>query len=184
LNKQQVDNLITALINVPQETKAKVLLQGVTEAQAVLAALEGSLRTLAQPIIIPIVAQAGLTGVASPNYVPTLPQILTGQNAGFGGSGPGGIPGGTGHATGGIAQKGWSWIGERGPELVNFGSPSRVLTHHDSIAAMSGGGSGVTVNLTVQALDPKSVSPSMRQQWARETAIEIARAQKNGYKLN
>jgi hypothetical protein len=36
----------------------------------------------------------------------------------------------------------------------------------------------------VQALDPKSVSPSMRQQWARETAIEIARAQKNGYKLN
>jgi TP901 family phage tail tape measure protein len=145
LNKQQVDNLIQALVNVPNETKAKVVLQGVTEAYAALLALEGQLRTLAQPVIIPIVAQAGLTGVASPNYVPNIGQIITAQGGlNFGASGPGGVAGGIGHAMGGIA-KGWSWVGERGPELIHVGSPSRVLTHEDSLAAVGGSGPLFTI---------------------------------------
>jgi TP901 family phage tail tape measure protein len=142
LDRQQVDNLINSLIKVPPETPAHVSLTGTREAQAALADLEANLRAIAQPINIPIQVQSGLLGVASPNFTPTLPQILTAQGSGFGGggfggSGPGGIPGGTGHAKGGIAR-GWSWIGEKGPELVNFGSPSRVLTHEDSLAAVSG----------------------------------------------
>lgn len=59
----------------------------------------------------------------------------------------GGFDVGLGHIntlyTGGVG-KGWSWVGERGPELVNFGSPSRVLNHRDSIAA-SGGSNTPTV---------------------------------------
>jgi hypothetical protein len=41
-----------------------------------------------------------------------------------------------GYAAGGVAQ-GWSWVGEHGPELMNVGSPSRVLSHKESLAALA-----------------------------------------------
>jgi hypothetical protein len=37
---------------------------------------------------------------------------------------------------GGGLARGWSVIGDAGPELVNVGSPSRVLTNADSRAAL------------------------------------------------
>ena len=46
----------------------------------------------------------------------------------------GGIPG---HAGGGVAS-GLSWVGEAGPELVNFMTPARVYTSADSRAMMGG----------------------------------------------
>lgn len=41
----------------------------------------------------------------------------------------GSIPG---YATGGVARRGLAWIGEDGPELVNFGSTSRVFNNSES----------------------------------------------------
>jgi TP901 family phage tail tape measure protein len=169
-NKQQIEAVVGALLSVPKETPASVILTGTREALASLADLEANLRAIAKPINIPIQVQSGLLGVASPNFTPTLPQILTAQGSGFGGggfggSGPGGIPGGTGHARGGIAR-GWSWIGEKGPELVNFGSPSRVLTHEDSLAAVGGmhvHNPNITVNNNVDARElAQQVGASVR----------------------
>lgn len=48
----------------------------------------------------------------------------------------GGVPG---HAGGGTAQ-GWSWVGERGPELAYFGSPTQIYSNADSRRMFGGGG--------------------------------------------
>lgn len=56
-----------------------------------------------------------------------------------------------GHAQGtNSAPKGWSWVGEKGPELVNFGGGEKVLNNRDSMAAKgeSGGGGNLILNLT------------------------------------
>lgn len=50
-------------------------------------------------------------------------------------------------ADGGVAN-GWSLVGERGPELVNFGSPSRVLSNADSAAALGSGSTTVEIHAT------------------------------------
>lgn len=75
----------------------------------------------------------------------------------LGGLGPlGNIPG---LASGGVGH-GLTWVGEDGPELVNFGSPSRVHSNDESLrllagASSGGGGSGgggrpqVVVNLNI-----------------------------------
>jgi phage-related protein len=56
-----------------------------------------------------------------------------------------GRPGG--YAAGGTPRPGeWAWAGERGPELIRFGSPSTVYSHRDSMALAAGGsGRGVTI---------------------------------------
>lgn len=49
-----------------------------------------------------------------------------------------------GNATGGIPRTGLGWVGEKGPELVDWGRTapiSRVYTHEDSMAMVSAGGS-------------------------------------------
>ena len=51
------------------------------------------------------------------------------------------------HASGGIAH-GWSWVGERGPEIAHFPSPTRITPAGES-ARMARGASNV--NLTVSA---------------------------------
>ena len=66
--------------------------------------------------------------------------VMAVQNAVGGGGGPSdhrnpNAPGK--HAGGGVAQ-GWSWVGENGPELVNFGSPSRVMTNAESKSIAGG----------------------------------------------
>lgn len=53
------------------------------------------------------------------------------------------------------APRGWSWVGERGPELVRFRGGERVLSHPASMAAAGGG--GMVVNVTVNA--PVGASP-------------------------
>jgi hypothetical protein len=42
-------------------------------------------------------------------------------------------------ASGGQAPPGWTWTGETGPELVHFPAPADVLSHRDSMAAISSG---------------------------------------------
>lgn len=37
------------------------------------------------------------------------------------------------------ALPGWAWVGEAGPELVNFKGGERVLPHRESVAAVAGG---------------------------------------------
>lgn len=58
----------------------------------------------------------------------------------------GGIPG---HADGGLAY-GWSMVGERGPELVNFTSPGRVYTASQTRGMM--GGSTAALEAAVERL--------------------------------
>ncbi|MFJ9427604.1 phage tail tape measure protein [Streptomyces sp. NPDC101249] len=41
------------------------------------------------------------------------------------------------------AAPGWAWVGERGPELVNFKGGEDVLNHRDSMAAWAAGGAGL-----------------------------------------
>ena len=58
-------------------------------------------------------------------------------------------------ANGGYTPSGWTLVGERGPELVNFGQPSRVYTAAETSKALSGayatpdtdGAGGVTATL-------------------------------------
>ncbi|MFF1450171.1 transglycosylase SLT domain-containing protein [Streptomyces sp. NPDC058274] len=46
------------------------------------------------------------------------------------------LSGTKGYATGTAgAAKGWAWVGEEGPELVNFGGGETVLNHQDSMLA-------------------------------------------------
>lgn len=75
-------------------------------------------------------------------------KIIGGFGSNFGGSGAGtGIMGSIGNvfsgvktaAKGGSMEKGdWSWVGEEGPELVNFSNPARVYSSEDSKELASG----------------------------------------------
>ncbi|MDO5091833.1 MAG: tape measure protein [Propionibacteriaceae bacterium] len=59
-----------------------------------------------------------------------------------------GLPTDEGYATGTRnARPGWAWVGERGPELVNFRGGEQVLTHEQSLKATSGGVHIGTLNL-------------------------------------
>lgn len=53
------------------------------------------------------------------------------------------------HANGGIAS-GWSLVGERGPELVNFTSPGRVYTAEQTAAALGGKGNPTNVKVVIE----------------------------------
>jgi SLT domain-containing protein len=75
------------------------------------------------------------------------------------------LSGTKGYATGTDgAAKGWAWVGEEGPELVNFGGGETVLTHQDSklaaVKALRGYASGTGAKRTtgVAADAEKSVS--------------------------
>lgn len=75
----------------------------------------------------------------------------------------GGAP--SGNATGTpYWQGGLSWVGERGPELVNLPRGSRVYNNSDSMA-MAGG--GVTVNINVASLGSDMDLESMANKVAR-----------------
>jgi hypothetical protein len=55
------------------------------------------------------------------------------------------------NANGGIAE-GWSMVGERGPELVNFSQPGRVYTANET-GRMMGGGGAITVTVNTVTAD-------------------------------
>jgi hypothetical protein len=55
-------------------------------------------------------------------------------------------------ADGGVAS-GLSVVGEKGPELVNFGKPSRVHSNADSKKMIGGGGTVNNFNITINAKD-------------------------------
>ena len=42
------------------------------------------------------------------------------------------------------ASSGWAWVGENGPELVNFGGGETVLNNRDSMNAIGGASSALS----------------------------------------
>lgn len=93
---------------------------------------------------------AGVTALAAPS-IPT----------------PSWVAGLSGFAGGGIAD-GWAVVGERGPELAHFGSPSRVLSNADSARAL-GGGMQVSQNFTFD-MRGANVSESHMRRVAEDAA--------------
>ena len=92
----------------------------------------------------------------------------TGPNVGYtmpGGKLGGVIPEGNriGHAQHGAAMRGWSWVGEAGPELIHAPG-ARVLPHTASVAATQGkGGTSIVVqHMSVYANDPEQFLDAMR----------------------
>jgi SLT domain-containing protein len=79
-----------------------------------------------------------------------------------------------GYANGGMAR-GLSIVGERGPELINAGSGSRVSSSSETRALLQG---GVTIeSLTIQVdgtLDMSS--PADRKRFAKEMVSDIKEA--------
>ena len=60
-----------------------------------------------------------------------------------------------GHARGTeSARRGWSWVGERGPELVYLGGGEKILTASQSMAAnmLAGRGGPKNYNQTINIL--------------------------------
>ena len=89
-----------------------------------------------------------------------LAQSLASAIGGFG-IGGGAIPG---FASGGFGR-GLALVGERGPELVDFGSGSRVYTNDQLANAVNGGGSSVVVNnnISVQSSDGPGVRAALAE---------------------
>ncbi len=80
--------------------------------------------------------------------------------------GGGGLATGTNYAAGGM-----TWVGERGPELVNLPRGSQVLTNSQSRHKMSksGGGSGVVVNVAEQHIHNEADA----KYWARSLGARL-----------
>lgn len=73
-----------------------------------------------------------------------------------------------GYATGtNSAARGWAWVGERGPELVNFSGGERVMNHRDSMNAGRAGGN--TYHFSGNLMTPEF--------WARIEAGDMQAAQ-------
>lgn len=81
-------------------------------------------------------------------------------------SGGGGLATGTNYAAGGM-----TWVGERGPELVNLPRGSQVLTNSQSRHKMSkaGGGGGVVVNVAEQHIHNEADA----KYWARSLGARL-----------
>lgn len=80
---------------------------------------------------------------------------------------------GDGFATGVVsAPRGMAWVGENGPELINFGGGERVFSSQQSAAMIAGGGN-ITVNMPAGADGDELVRTLQR--WARiNGAIPLA----------
>jgi len=79
-----------------------------------------------------------------------------------------------GKASGGVAS-GLTLVGEYGPELVRFNSPSRVFNNRDTRALLGGGGN---VNMYVNTPDAESFKQS-RAQITSGLAAMVARGRRN-----
>jgi hypothetical protein len=105
-----------------------------------------------------------------------------GAAAGAGGGGGGGGFGASFAASGGV-HEGWTMVGERGRELVNFNSPSMVLPHRateEIMGSANGGARPINVYFDVTTPDADSFMRSRTQIEARmSTALNRASARNN-----
>ncbi len=69
---------------------------------------------------------------------------------------------------------GLSWVGERGPELVNLPRGSQVFNNRQSLDLTSGGGGGMTIVVNVSDTS-LSDTRKLARELAYETAMEIRR---------
>ena len=90
-----------------------------------------------------------------------LAQSLAGAIGGFGIGGGGAIPG---FASGGFGR-GLALVGEGGPELVDFGSGSRVYTNDQLADAVGNGGQNLVVNnnISIQSSDGPGVRAALAE---------------------
>ena len=90
-----------------------------------------------------------------------LAQSLAGAIGGFGIGGGGAIPG---FASGGFGR-GLALVGEGGPELVDFGSGSRVYTNDQLADAVGNGGQNLVVNnnINIQSSDGPGVRAALAE---------------------
>ncbi len=81
----------------------------------------------------------------------------------------------TGHAMGGfIPPKDWSWVGERGPELIRAGgSGLDVRSNPDSLAMLAGAGRGATTLNMPISIDARGVTNA--EQMFQQVAPRIVR---------
>lgn len=112
----------------------------------------------------------------------------------FGGGGGGGIlsaMGGAGGGGGGVvtnfasgtssAPGGWSWVGERGPELVRMPRGANVMNNAQSMAYANTHGGGESqpaptiVQLTINAVDSRSVAQLLMQPESQNAMKETFR---------
>lgn len=106
---------------------------------------------------------------------------LFGGGAGSGGLGSSAAGAIGGHAGGGFMfPNEWSWVGERGPELVKAGSRGASVVSNSESMAMAGGMGGMNVYQTINV-------PSMYQAGNRQTQQQALRgltqAAHRGYSL-
>lgn len=83
-----------------------------------------------------------VTGVRLADYIPTFPgwaSLINILPKGFGGFGAGNNANGTDNWKGG-----WTWVGEKGPELVNLPKGAQVLSNGDSMGMIGQLAAGTT----------------------------------------
>lgn len=74
-----------------------------------------------------------------------------------------------GYFRGGVVKKGWAITGEKGPELINVGSTSRVMSNKDSQEILSGNSGGGDVNFNYYG----TVYQNNPEETANKTAFKI-----------
>jgi hypothetical protein len=81
---------------------------------------------------------------------------------------------GSAHANGGVAS-GWSLVGERGPEIVNFTQPGRVYTASQSREMIGGSVSMAETNQLMQAVLIELRAANLQRGAVGEASIEEAK---------
>jgi phage-related tail protein len=160
LSKTAAEALATSLINIPNVSREAKLTANKKDLDAKLAAAKRELANpnltkerkaqiranIAQLQAALRAARAALASLPSSKTVTVHSRFITERiirtqtTAVTGGHAPT-------HAAGGVAS-GWSWVGERGPELAHFSSPTQIIPAHQS-RRMAGG--AAQINLSVSA---------------------------------
>ena len=128
----QGNTVIGLLQNLVTLTAQKVSQDAIDAANAAAASAAAAAAALAAAAAAAVVAapaaaiKAIATATGASDLATARQAIIDWQNSSV-----------SGFAGGGIAS-GWSMVGERGPELVNFSSPGRVYTAGETQAMMSG----------------------------------------------
>jgi hypothetical protein len=99
------------------------------------------------------------------NTIGSVPGLPYGGGApGTSGSGPGGGHPVASAAGAQVTRRGWSWVGEHGPELVQFSGGQRVIPNHVATGSQSPAGGGPLVIENRLFLDGKELHSVIRSQ--------------------
>lgn len=100
------------------------------------------MKVIMQGLVMNAILGIGGGSIKTGSGVGSINSVLPTEGIGF--------YGGVGHfAKGGVA-KGWSIVGEKGAELVNFSSPGRVYTAEQTKKALNGSGGNVNIKIDLK----------------------------------